>query len=85
MNSNHYQLFTILIGFRTASPLYISGHQLPSITNQRVHRKASAHSFLQGKVKRNLARKKSAHRFRLANAEHCLERALFKLSHIPIT
>ena len=22
MNSNHYQLFTILIGFRTASPAY---------------------------------------------------------------
>ena len=22
MNSNHYQLFTILIGFRTASPFF---------------------------------------------------------------
>ena len=23
MNSNHYQLFTILIGFRTASPIFL--------------------------------------------------------------
>lgn len=61
------------------------GINFPSITNQRMRRKTSAHPFRQGKVKRNLARKKSAHRFRLANVEHCLERVLFKLSHIPIT
>ena len=31
MNSNHYQLFTILIGFRTASPEYRHIVKMPLI------------------------------------------------------
>ena len=31
MNSNHYQLFTILIGFRTASPKKKDPHGLPKV------------------------------------------------------
>lgn len=36
MNSNHYQLFTILIGFRTASPIKIMLRKLSTPNIQRI-------------------------------------------------